>query len=245
MQISPSETPAGTEQRVLGACPHDCPDTCSLVTTVRDGIAIKVQGNSAHAQTHGVLCAKVSRYTERTYHPERILHPLRRTGPKGSGQFERVSWDTALQDIAQRLRAIADVSPEAILPYSYAGTMGQVQGEGMAARFFNKLGASRLDRTICASAGGHGLMYTLGGKVGMRVEHFAEAKLILIWGSNSIGSNLHFWRYAQESQAPWRTAGLHRSAPHRNRRQMPPAHRAASRHRCRAGTGHDARADYP
>lgn len=204
MEISPSETPSGTESRVeqhvIGACPHDCPDTCSLVTTVRDGIAIKVQGNSAHAQTNGVLCAKVSRYTERTYHPERILHPLKRTGPKGSGQFERVSWDEALKDIAQKLRAIANVDPEAILPYSYAGTMGQVQSEGMAARFFNKLGASRLDRTICASAGGHGLMYTLGAKVGMRVEQFANAKLILIWGSNSIGSNLHFWRYAQEAK---------------------------------------------
>jgi anaerobic selenocysteine-containing dehydrogenase len=167
---------------------------------VRGGIAIKVQGNPAHPQTNGVLCTKVSRYTERTYHPERILYPLRRTGPKGSGQFERVSWDSALADIAQKLRAIAAVNPQAILPYSYAGTMGQVQSEGLAARFFNRLGASRLDRTICASAGGHGLLYTLGAKVGMRVEHFAESKLILIWGSNSIGSNLHFWRYAQEAK---------------------------------------------
>jgi anaerobic selenocysteine-containing dehydrogenase len=170
------------------------------VTTVRDGIAIKVQGNSAHAQTNGVLCTKVSRYTERTYHPERILHPLRRIGPKGAGQFERVTWDAALADIAKRLSAIAATAPEAVLPYSYAGTMGQVQSEGMAARFFNKLGASQLDRTICASAGAHGLLYTLGGKLGMRVENFAQAKLIFIWGSNSIGSNLHFWRYAQEAK---------------------------------------------
>ena len=199
--MSAISTPApDAEQRVLGACPHDCPDTCSLVTTVKNGIAIKVQGNSHHAPTNGVLCTKVSRYTERTYHPERLLHPLRRSGPKGSGQFERVSWDEALSDIAQRLQAIAARAPEAVLPYSYAGTMGQVQGEGMAARFFNRLGASQLDRTICASAGAHGLMYTLGGKVGMRVEQFANAKLILIWGSNSIASNLHFWRYAQEAK---------------------------------------------
>jgi anaerobic selenocysteine-containing dehydrogenase len=146
------------------------------------------------------LCTKVSRYTERTYHPERILHPLRRSGPKGSGQFERISWEEALTGIASRLTAIAARSPgaaQAILPYSYAGTMGLVQSESMAARFFHQLGASLLNRTICAAAGGEGLMQTLGGKVGMRVEFFAEAKLILIWGSNSVASNLHFWRYAQ------------------------------------------------
>ncbi len=186
--------------QVTGACPHDCPDTCSLVTTVQDGIALKVQGNAAHPQTAGVLCNKVSKYTERTYHPERLLHPLRRTGPKGSGQFERVSWDEALGDIAARLSAIAARDPQAILPYSYAGTMGLVQGEGMAARFFNRLGASLLERTICAAAGGEGMTQTLGGKVGMRVEFFAESKLIIIWGSNSIASNLHFWRHVQAAK---------------------------------------------
>ncbi len=196
-----NETP--TEQQILGACPHDCPDTCSLLTTVQGGIAIRVQGNPAHPHTDGVLCTKVSRYPERTYHPERLLHPLRRVGPKGAGQFERVSWDSALSDIAQRLQAIASQGPDAaqaILPYSYAGTMGLVQGEGMAARFFHKLGASLLERTICASAGGEGLMRTLGGKLGMKVEFFAQSKLILIWGSNSVGSNLHFWRYAQQAK---------------------------------------------
>jgi anaerobic selenocysteine-containing dehydrogenase len=185
---------------VIGACPHDCPDTCSLVTTVQDGIATKVHGNPAHPHTDGALCTKVARYTERTYHPERILHPLKRTGPKGSGQFERVSWEVALNDIASRLTAIAARGPDAaqaILPYSYAGTMGLVQGESMAARFFHQLGASQLNRTICAAAGGEGLVQTLGGKVGMRVEFFAESRLIIIWGSNSIASNLHFWRYAQ------------------------------------------------
>ena len=190
-------------QRVLGACPHDCPDTCSLVTTVQNGIAIKVQGNPDHPHTGGALCTKVSRYTERTYHPERILHPLKRSGPKGAGQFERVSWEIALSDIAARLTAISEHSPDAaqaIQPYSYAGTMGLVQGESMAGRFFNRLGASLLDRTICAAAGGEGLTHTLGGKVGMRVEHFAESKLIIIWGSNSIASNLHFWRHVQTAK---------------------------------------------
>jgi len=174
-----------------------------MVTTVRDGVAIKVHGNEHHPATGGVLCTKVSRYTERTYHPDRILNPLRRTGPKGAGQFEEVSWDLALSDIASKLRRIAASGPrgaEAILPYSYAGTMGLVQGESMASRFFHRLGSSLLDRTICASAGGEGLVHTLGGKVGMRVEFFAESKLILIWGSNSIASNLHFWRHVQTAK---------------------------------------------
>ena len=185
---------------VRGACPHDCPDTCALLTEVSDGLAVKVRGNPTHAHTHGTLCAKVNKYTERTYHPERVLHPLKRVGPKGSGQFQQVSWDEALSDIAARLQSIASSAPEAILPYSYAGTMGLVQSEGMAARFFHKLGASLLDRTICASAGTEGLIHTLGGKVGMKVEFFAQSKLIVIWGSNSITSNLHFWRYVQEAK---------------------------------------------
>lgn len=191
-------TPA--TQQVRGACPHDCPDTCALVTTVESGVAIRVAGNPDHRHTDGALCTKVSRYAERTYHRERLLTPLKRSGPKGSGQFEPVGWDEALDDIATRLQAIAARDPQAILPYSYAGTMGQVQGEAMAARFFHRLGASLLDRTICASAGGEALVQTLGGKVGMKVEHFAQAKLILIWGSNSIGSNLHFWRLAQQAK---------------------------------------------
>ena len=198
--ISPSVSFVKASRQVLGACPHDCPDTCSLVTTVEDGVAVKVQGNPAHSHTGGVLCTKVSRYAERTYHPERVLQPLRRAGPKGSGRFEPVSWDEALADIAARLGAIAQRNPEAIVPYSYAGTMGLVQSESISARFFHRLGASLLDRTICAAAGGEGLTQTLGGKVGMKVQFFAEARLILIWGSNSIASNLHFWRLAQDAK---------------------------------------------
>jgi anaerobic selenocysteine-containing dehydrogenase len=194
----PTDTPHTVTVR--GACPHDCPDTCALLTTVQDGVAIKVQGDPAHAQTGGVLCTKVSRYTERTYHPDRVLHPLKRVGPKGSGQFVRVSWDEALADIAQRLGAIATRDPEAILPYSYAGTMGLVQGESMDRRFFHQLGASLLDRTICASAGGMGLVHSIGAKVGMKVEQFVHSRLILIWGGNPVGSSLHFWRYAQEAK---------------------------------------------
>ncbi len=191
-------TPPATT--VIGACPHDCPDTCSLVTTVEGGVATKVSGNPDHPQTGGVLCAKVSKYTDRTYHADRLLQPLKRVGPKGSGQFAPVSWDEALTDIAAKLHAIAERNPEAILPYSYAGTMGFVQAESMDRRFFHHLGASLLDRTICASAGSEALLHTYGGKLGMRVQFFAESKLILIWGSNSISSNLHFWRYAQEAK---------------------------------------------
>ena len=191
---------------VRAACPHDCPDTCAIRVTVTDGVAVKVQGDPAHPPTHGALCTKVSRYPERTYHAERVLHPMKRVGPKagpGSGKFVRVTWAEALADIAARLQTIAARGPDAaqaIVPYSYAGTMGLVQGEAMAARFFNKLGASLLDRTICSSAGGDALAATYGGKVGMHLAFFAESRLILIWGSNAIASNLHFWTYAQAAK---------------------------------------------
>ncbi|HEX7686325.1 MAG TPA: molybdopterin oxidoreductase family protein [Burkholderiaceae bacterium] len=190
---TPTASPART---VHAACPHDCPDTCAIRVTVQDDKVIRLHGDPDHQPTNGALCTKVSRYAERTEHAERVLRPLRRVGPKGAGRFVEVSWDEALDDIAGRLSAIAARDPEAIVPYSYAGTMGMVQGEGMAARFFHKLGASRLDRTICANAGGDALAATYGGKVGMHVEHFAESKLIVIWGSNSIASNLHFWPIA-------------------------------------------------
>ena len=193
-------SPPPEEPVIVGACPHDCPDTCSLLTTVQDGVAVSVRGNPDHPATAGVLCTKVSRYTERTYHPERLLTPLKRVGKKGEGRFEPVSWDEALDDIAQRLQAIAADDPQAVLPYSYAGTMGQVQRESMAARFFNRLGASQLDRTICSSAGSAGLAHTYGAPVGMHMAAFAQAKLILIWGSNAIASNLHFWRYVQAAK---------------------------------------------
>ena len=185
---------------VRAACPHDCPDTCALRVTVDQGRVVKVQGDPDHPPTHGALCTKVSRYAERTHHPERVLRPLKRVGPKGSGRFEPVSWEAAIAEIAARLKNIAARDPEAIVPYSYAGTMGLLQGESMDRRFFHRLGASLLDRTICASAGGEALTATYGGKVGMHLAHYAESKLILIWGSNSIASNLHFWTFAQQAK---------------------------------------------
>jgi anaerobic selenocysteine-containing dehydrogenase len=185
---------------IHGACPHDCPDTCALKVTVEAGRVVKVAGDPDHPPTHGALCTKVSRYAERSYHPDRVLTPLKRVGPKGTGRFEPIGWDEALDTVASRLAAIAARDPQAIVPYSYAGTMGLVQGESMAARFFHRLGASLLDRTICASAGGDALAATYGGKLGMHLEHFAESRLILVWGSNSIASNLHFWTFAQQAK---------------------------------------------
>ncbi len=163
-------------------------------------VAVKIAGDPEHPTTRGVLCTKVSRYLERTYHPERLLHPLRRAGRKGEGRFVRVSWDEALDDIATRLKKIAAVDPQRIVPYSYAGTMGLVQSEAMASRFFHKIGASFLDRTICATAGAEALTYTLGTRTGPAMEAFADAKLIILWGTNAIASNLHLWSFVQQAK---------------------------------------------
>ena len=189
-----------TTTQVRATCPLDCPDTCALLVTVTDGVATAVKGDPDHPTTAGVLCTKVSRFTERTYHADRLLHPLRRVGKKGEGKFERISWDEALDIIAARLTPIAACNPQAILPYSYCGTMGLVQGESMSSRFFNRLGASLLDRTICASAGATGYRYTVGASIGTDMEQFQNAKLIIIWGGNPIASNLHFWMRAQEAK---------------------------------------------
>jgi anaerobic selenocysteine-containing dehydrogenase len=189
-----------TKTLVRATCPHDCPDTCAMLVTVEDGVATEVKGDPDHPTTAGVLCTKVSRYVERTYHPDRLLTPMRRVGKKGEGKFEPISWEQALDDIAARLTPIAARDPQAILPYSYCGTMGLVQGEAMAMRFFNKLGASFLDRTVCATAGFTGYKYTIGGSIGTDIEQFQDARLILIWGGNPIASNLHFWMRVQEAK---------------------------------------------
>jgi anaerobic selenocysteine-containing dehydrogenase len=187
---------------VRGACPHDCPDTCALLTTVENGRAVKVEGAPDHPTTRGTLCTKVARYLERTYSDQRLLHPLRRTGPKGSRRFKRIGWDEALDTIATRFKAIAasKEGPQAIVPYSYAGTMGLLQYSSMDRRFFHKLGASLLGRTICSSAGKAGYAATIGASIGTDLEQFENAKLILIWGSNPIVSNLHLWSRAQEAK---------------------------------------------
>jgi len=180
---------------VRGACPHDCPDTCAMRVHVRDGRAVRVQGDPEHPVTQGFLCVKVNRYVERTYHPDRLTVPLRRVGPKGEGRFEPATWDEALDDIARRLGEIRDSpdGPQAILPYSYAGTMGLVQGSSVDRRLFHRMGASLLARTICAAAGSEGWRHTYGDRMGPSPEEAEHARLVLLWGTNTLTSNPHLW----------------------------------------------------
>ena len=185
---------------VRAACPHDCPDTCGMLVSVQDGVAVKIQGDPTMPFTDGTLCTKVAHYLERTYSPDRVLFPLKRVGRKGKGEFRRITWDEALDEIAARLKAVAAEDPQAILPCNYAGTMGMLQYSSMDRRFFHRLGASQLERTLCSSAGKAGIKATLGGSYGMDPERFVESKLVLIWGSNPIVSNLHFWSRAQEAK---------------------------------------------
>jgi len=181
---------------VHAACPHDCPDTCAMLVTVENGKAISVLGDRSNPFTHGVLCSKVHHYEERAYHPDRLLYPMRRIGPKGKGRFERITWDDAIVEVAGRFKEISrSPGPESILPYSYGGSIGPIQANSMGHRLFYRMGASKLDRTICASAGTAALKYTFGASIGPDPERFAEAKLILIWGSNVITSNLHLWPF--------------------------------------------------
>jgi anaerobic selenocysteine-containing dehydrogenase len=182
------------------ACPHDCPDTCAMLVTVENGVATKIQGDASMPFTDGTLCTKVAHYLERTYAPDRLLHPLRRVGKKGQGKFKRIGWDEALDEIAARLKSLAAENPESILPCSYAGTMGMVQYSSMDRRFFHRLGATLLERTLCSTAGKFGLRATLGGSVGMDPERFDEARLILLWGANPVVSNLHLWSRVQEAK---------------------------------------------
>jgi anaerobic selenocysteine-containing dehydrogenase len=188
---------ARTPQVVKVACPHDCPDTCGMLVTVQNGVATKIQGDPSMPFTEGTLCTKVAHYLERTYSPDRLMYPQKRVGKKGEGKFKRISWDEALDEIVARLRVL---EPESILPCSYAGTMGMVQYMSMDRRFFNRLGASQLDRTLCSSAGKAGIKATLGGSVGMDPERFDEAKLIILWGANPVVSNLHLWSRVQEAK---------------------------------------------
>ncbi len=182
-------------------CALDCPDTCSLLVNVENGAATKLRGNPDHPVTRGFLCGKVAQYLEREYSPERLLYPQKRVGKKGEGRFERIGWDEALDTIARKLSEAAnEFGPESILPYSYAGTMGLLNGNGMDRRFFHRLGASRLDRTICSAAGSAGLSATLGYRYGTEPEQFSKAKLIIAWGANIHGTNVHLWPFIVEAR---------------------------------------------
>src|SRR5579863_2561286 len=182
-------------------CALDCPDACALLVHIEDGRATRLRGNPGHPVTRGFLCGKVAQYLEREYSPGRLLYPQKRVGEKGEGRFERISWEEALDTIAQRLTATAnEFGSESILPYSYAGTMGLLNGSGMDRRFFHRLGASRLDRTICSSTGGAALTATLGLRYATEPEQFAHSKLILAWGANIHGTNVHLWPFIVEAR---------------------------------------------
>jgi anaerobic selenocysteine-containing dehydrogenase len=198
---------------VKAACPHDCPDACGVLITVEHGRATKIQGDPEHPVTRGFLCAKVAKYLDRVYSPDRVLYPMRRVGPKGPRQpiaavstgnqpsWERISWDEALDEITQRFRAVStEFGSEAILPYSFGGTLGTLNGASMDRRFFHRLGASQLDRTICSSAGEAGLESVYGIKLGTEPEQFKHAKYIIAWAANIHANNVHLWPFITEAR---------------------------------------------
>jgi len=188
-------------ERVRGACGHDCPDTCGWIVEVKDGVANRLSGDPTHPFTRGTLCAKVNHYLERVHHPDRVLYPLRRVGRKGEARFERVSWDAALAEIAERwLRIAAESGAEAILPYSSAGVQGLIQQASLDMRLFGSMGASALDRNICGAVASAGLSATIGTGAGIDPEEIIHSKLIVLWGTNTIVTNLHYWPLVREAQ---------------------------------------------
>ena len=190
-----------TRQQIKGVCPHDCPDTCGLVTEVENGRIVNFYGDPDHPVTAGWLCAKVRPYPDHVYHPERLQYPLRRVGPKGSGQWERVSWDEALAEIGQRWReVIANYGAEAILPYSYSGTLGLVQMGVASGRFWNRLGASQLIRSICGAAAETAVEATLGKRQSPAYSEVAHSRLVIIWGHNPVSTAPHFMPHLRQAQ---------------------------------------------
>ena len=184
-----------------GGCPHDCPDTCSMVYEVENGQLTSVKGNKEHPMTRGGLCVKLKDYEKRHYHPDRLLYPMRRTGPKGRGQFERISWDEALDEITSRWKAIiAEHGPHAILPYSYLGNQGLVHGLNGGDAFFNKMGATVCERTFCGEGSCTAWLLTVGPTAGVDPESFIHSKYIVIWGCNSVSTNVHHWHIVKDAQ---------------------------------------------
>jgi anaerobic selenocysteine-containing dehydrogenase len=207
------------KQVVHAVCPHDCPDACGVLITVEDGRATRIQGDPEHPVTRGFLCAKVAKYLDRVYSPDRVLYPMRRVGPKGpvadatdarggargtqnaAQTWQRISWDEALDEIASRFRAIsAEFGSEAILPYSFGGTLGALNSASMDRRFFHRLGASQLERAICSAAGEAGLESVYGAKLGTEPEQFRHSKYIIAWASNIHANNVHLWPFITEAR---------------------------------------------
>ena len=240
------------KQVVHAACPHDCPDACGVLITVENGRATRIQGDPAHPVTRGFLCAKVAKYLDRVYSPGRVLYPLRRIKPKGpakatglDGQddaFVRISWDEALDEVVTRFRQVArEFGPESILPFSYGGTLGVLNNASMDRRFFHRLGASQLDRTICSTAGEAGLIAVLGGKIGTEPEQFRHSRTILVWGTNVHTNNVHLWPFIEEARRHGGKLIVIDPYPTRTARCADWYSADSSGHRPRAGAGHDAR----
>jgi len=203
---------SSTRKVVHAVCSHDCPDSCGILVTFYEltGRAVKLQGDPSHPVTRGFLCGKVAKYLDRVYSPDRLLYPMRRRagmpkGPLEQGReaeaFERISWDEALDLIVAKLQKIAnEFGSESVLPYSYAGTIGKLGYGSMDRRFFHRLGASQLARTICSEAGGVALKSVYGVKLGTPPQDFAHAGLILAWGANVHGNNVHLWPFIEEAR---------------------------------------------
>ena len=198
---------------VHAACPHDCPDACGVLITVEDGRATRIQGDPEHPVTRGFLCAKVAKYLDRVYSPDRVLYPMKRVLPKGviadrgapaesaNRAFARITWDDALDEIASRFRYVAkQFGSEAILPYSYGGTLGALNGSSMDRRLFHRLGASQLERNICSAAGEAGLKSVLGIMLGTEPEQFAHSRYIIAWASKIHGNNVHLWPFISDAR---------------------------------------------
>ena len=192
------------KQVVHAACPHDCPDACAVLITVEDGRATRIQGDPEHPITRGFLCAKVAKYLDRVYSPDRVLYPMRRAAPKGThgdGAFQRISWDEAFDEIATRLGGIsAEHGPDAILPYYYGGNIGVLSNASMDRRFFHRLGASQLHRSICSQTGGDAIVSIYGRKIGTEPEQFRHAKYVIAWAANIHGNNVHLWPFIEEAR---------------------------------------------
>jgi anaerobic selenocysteine-containing dehydrogenase len=192
------------KRSVYAACPHDCPDACSVLITVEDGRATKIAGNPEHPITRGFLCGKVAKYLDRVYSPDRMLYPMKRVaakGKSGDGVFQRITWDEALDEVTARLKhCSAEFGPESVLPYSYGGNIALLNGGSMDYRFFHRLGASQLHRSICSETGGVAMTSIYGRKLGTEPEQFRHSRYIIAWGANVHGNNIHLWPFIEEAR---------------------------------------------
>ena len=193
---------ASATRIVLGTCHHDCPDSCGWEVSVENGVAVKLRGNSEHPFSQGELCPKVNRFLERVYSPERILYPLARNGPKGSGEFRQISWDEALALVAERIHSVIDnFGGEAVMPWGSAGTQGLIQMNSLDRRFFAKIGSSRQVDSLCGATAKAGASLTLGSPLSSDPMDIEFSQLILLWGTNTRLANRHLWPFIEKARA--------------------------------------------